>query len=95
MAYFPVKHSCLYNNNQYCCYIPLLSIQLYTDQPAPQALRFLHVRSERETLVTGNEPQGTMGKVQTGGESCVPFYSGLVNFVPESRLPFVQISSIF
>ena len=53
--------------------MPLLFVQFYTDQPAPQALRFLHGRSERETLVTGDEPQGTMGKVQTGGESCVPF----------------------
>ena len=29
--------------------------------------------SERETLVTGDEPQGTMGRVQTGGEGCLPF----------------------
>ena len=40
------------------------------DQPAPQALRFLHGRSERETLMTGDEPQGTMGRVNPG---CLPF----------------------
>ena len=30
-------------------------------QPPPQALRFSHRRGERETRVTGDEPQGTMG----------------------------------
>ena len=35
-------------------------------QPPPQALRFSHGRGERETRVTGDEPQGTMGRVQTG-----------------------------
>ena len=40
------------------------------DQPAPQALRFLHGRSERETLMTGDEPQGAMGRVNPG---CLPF----------------------
>ena len=30
------------------------------DQPPPQALRFSHRRGERETRVTGDEPQGTM-----------------------------------
>ena len=40
------------------------------DQPAPQALRFLHGRSERETLMTGDEPQGTMGRVHP---RCLPF----------------------
>ena len=34
-------------------------------QPTPQALRFSHRRGERETQVTGDEPQGTMGRVQT------------------------------
>ena len=34
-------------------------------QPPPQALRFSHRRGERETRVTGDEPQGTMGRVQT------------------------------
>ena len=33
---------------------------MYTVQPAPKALRFLHGRSERETLVTGDEPQGCL-----------------------------------
>ena len=31
-------------------------------QPPPQALRFSHGRGERETM-TGDEPQGTMGRV--------------------------------
>ena len=34
-------------------------------QPPPQALRFSHCRGERETRVTGDKPQGTMGRVQT------------------------------
>ena len=38
-------------------------------QPPPQALRFSHGRGERETRVTGDEPQGTMGRVQTAGEA--------------------------
>ena len=38
-------------------------------QPPPQALRFSHGRGERETRVTGDEPQGTMGRVQTTGEA--------------------------
>ena len=41
-----------------CCY-----------QPPPQALRFSHGRGERETRVTGDEPQGTMGRVQTAVEA--------------------------
>ena len=41
-----------------CCY-----------QPPPQALCFLHGRGQRETRVTGDEPQGTMGRVQTAGEA--------------------------
>ena len=32
-------------------------------QPPPQALCFSHGRGERETRVTGDEPQGTMGRV--------------------------------
>ena len=38
-------------------------------QPPPQALRFSHGRGERETRVTGDEPQGTMGRVQMAGEA--------------------------
>ena len=38
-------------------------------QPPPQALRVSHGRGERETRVTGDEPQGTMGRVQTAGEA--------------------------
>ena len=34
------------------------------DQPPPQALRFSHGGGESETRVTGDEPQGTMGRVQ-------------------------------
>ena len=37
--------------------------------PPPQALCFSHGRGERETRVTGHEPQGTIGKVQTEGLS--------------------------
>ena len=36
-------------------------------------------RGERETRVTGDEPQGTMGRVQTAGEACRP--------LSPSRLP--------
>ena len=43
-------------------------------QPPPQALRFSHGRGERETRVTGDEPQGTMGRVQTAGEAPVRSY---------------------
>ena len=38
-------------------------------QPPPQALRFSRGRGERETRVTGEEPQGTMGRVQMAGEA--------------------------
>ena len=38
-------------------------------QPPPQALHFSHGRGERETRVTGDEPQGTMGRVETTGEA--------------------------
>ena len=38
-------------------------------QPPLRALRFSHGRGERETRVTGDEPQGTMGRVQTAGEA--------------------------
>ena len=37
-------------------------------QPPPQALRFSHGRGERETRVTGDEPQGTMERVKTAGD---------------------------
>ena len=40
-------------------------------QPPSQSLHgFSHGRGERETGVTGDEPQGTMGRVQTAGEAC-------------------------
>ena len=45
---------------------PLLRAALHL--PPPQALRFSHGRGERETRVTGDEPQGTMGRVQTAGD---------------------------
>ena len=35
-------------------------------QPPPQALPFWHGRGERETRVTGDEPQGTMGRLRLG-----------------------------
>ena len=38
-------------------------------QPRLQALLFSHGRGERETRVTGDEPQGIMGRVQTAGEA--------------------------
>ena len=43
--------------------MPVFSIGIVRDQPPPQALRFSHGRGERETRVTGDEPQGTMGRV--------------------------------
>ena len=42
-------------------------------QPPPQALRFSHRRRERETRVTGDEPQGSMGRVQTRLPDLVSF----------------------
>ena len=44
------------------------------EQRPPQALRFLHGRGEHETRVTGDESQGTMGRVQTAGEVPVRSY---------------------
>ena len=41
-------------------------------QPPPQTLRFSHGRGERETRVTGDEPQGTLGRVQTFFSSRLP-----------------------
>ena len=59
-----------------CCY-----------QPPPQALRFAHGRGERETRVTGDEPQGTMGRVQTAGEApSRPLSSSFARTSKERRL---------
>ena len=44
-------------------------------QPPPQALRFSHGRGERETRVTGDEPQGTMRRVYGGRRSVLPVIS--------------------
>ena len=44
-------------------------------QPPPQALRFSHGRGERETRVTGDEPQGTMGRVQSPVVSFPPSFA--------------------
>ena len=44
-------------------------------QPPPQVLRFMHGRGERETPVTGDEPQGTMGRVQTPVVSFPPSFT--------------------
>ena len=64
------------------------------DQPAPQALRFLHGRSERETPVTGDDGTGTDGRRihgQTGRST-----NGTQNFRPGIAFTIsVQISSIF
>ena len=38
-------------------------------QPHPQALRFSYRRGERKMRVTGDEPQGTMGRIQMAGEA--------------------------
>jgi len=38
-------------------------------QRPPQALRFSHGRGERETRVTGDEPQRIMGRLQIAGEA--------------------------
>ena len=57
------------------CYLPFPSClqKKYRNrnplQSPPQALRFSHGRGERETRVTGNELQGTTGRVQTAGEA--------------------------
>ena len=40
-----------------------------THPPPPQVLRFSYGRGERETRVTGDETQGTMGRLQTAGEA--------------------------
>ena len=39
--------------------------QVVRIQPPPQALHFSHRKGNRETRVTGDESQGTMGRVQT------------------------------
>ena len=49
--------------------IRFLNPKMEQAQPPPQALRVSHGRGERETQVTGDEPQGTMGRVQTAGEA--------------------------
>ena len=40
-------------------------------QPPPQTLRFSLGRGERETRESGDEPQGTMGRVQTADARCL------------------------
>jgi len=52
--------------NMYVNYI-YYSFKILQQSP-PQALRFSHRRGERETRVTGDEPRGTMGRVQMAGE---------------------------
>ena len=42
----------------------MFTLETVRPQPPPQALRFSHGRGERETRVTGDQPQGTMGTVQ-------------------------------
>ena len=48
------------------------AVLVFERQPPPQALRFSQGRGEHETRVTGDEPQGTMGRVQTAGEALSP-----------------------
>ena len=43
--------------------IPKGNMEYEQYQPPPHALRFSHGRGERETRVTGDELQGTMGRV--------------------------------
>ena len=63
-------------------------------QPPPQALRFSQGRGERETRVTGDEPQGTMGRVQTASDSRpswkqdLPDVSPVVSFPPSFARTF-------
>ena len=61
-------------------------------QPPPQVLCFSHGRGESKTRVTGDELQGTMGRVQTSGEaparSCGIFLSRLLS---PSHLPLRQL----
>ena len=51
------------------CSVAVVSSIVGLRQPPLQALHFSHGRGERETRVTGDEPQGTMGRVQTAGEA--------------------------
>ena len=53
-------------------------------QPPPQALCFSHGRGERETRVTGDEPQGTMRRVYGGRRSVLP----VVSFPPSFARTF-------
>ena len=53
-------------------------------QPPPQALRFSHGRGERETRVTGDEPQGTLRRVYGGRRSALP----VVSFPPSFARTF-------
>ena len=72
-------------------------------QPPPQALRFSHRRGERETRVTGDEPQGTMGRVQTAGEArlarcllpaflCAHIFIGRETSVYEAGVPLCRLT---
>ena len=45
-----------------------------------------HGRGERETRVTGDEPQGTMGRVQTAGEARCLLPAFLCAHIAERRL---------
>ena len=53
-------------------------------RPPPQALRFSHGRGERETRVTGDEPQGTLRRVYGGRRSVLP----VVSFPPSFARTF-------
>ena len=51
-----------------CCLSGYVQTIPDSSQPPPQALRFSHGRGEPETSDC-DEPQGTMGRVQTAGEA--------------------------
>ena len=55
--------------------------EMYQPQPPPQALRFSHGRGERETRVTGDEPQGTMSP------SRLPLRAHLERFLGTRQVP--------
>ena len=59
-------------------------------QPPLQALRVSHGRGERETRVTGDEPQGTMGRVQTAGEELAKNRRSAVSPVVSFPLSFAR-----
>ena len=70
-------------------------LRLGSRQPPPQALRFSHGRGERETRVTGDEPQGTMGRVQTAVEARCLLPASLCARIEERRLGTSQFRETY